>query len=416
MANDTISPLIQAIAEIIESDDLSHTTAPILRSKLESKFGLNKDSLSAHRDLVSSLMNDYINTNLKQSEMDDLDLWLKENIDEEESDDNHNHNRKRKDRKSKTNQKHKDPIGIMHLDFSKAGNSKYWDFYTDPHGRKYSIMLNQTDINFGVRGHNKFYAIQLLEHKEGNLYKLVIKWGRVGTRGQSSEDMMDSKSVAIDKFRKKFKDKTKNEWGTRKFVAVKGKYVPVAMQEGSADEEDSEDDAQQSDIEMDDDGGKDGNDGVPLPTVNNDVVKMLKLIFSKQLQQDTVKALDYDINNAPLGQLGAKQITKGYNILRKISDLINDGALKHHDKLSLLTKLSVLHPLYYVDYKRSALIHGLHQFIDHQPSLCALTTQSVLHDDPAQLRRAITSDYKRNQKITSRTRFDRSTSSNGCHQ
>ena len=272
--------------------------------------------------------------------MDDLDLWLKENIDEEDPDDNHN--RKKKKGRGSANANQDGPIGIMHIDYSKADNSKFWDIYSDPNGTKYSIMLNQTDINYGVRGHNKFYAIQLLEHKEGNLFKLVIKWGRVGTKGSTSEDMSDSKALSVAKFEKKFKDKTKNDWGTRKFVAVKGKYMPIHIQDGNDGEEEDGSDPQ-SDVEMDDD--EKGNDTVPLPTVDDDVVKMLKLIFSKQLQNDTVKALNYDLN-APLGQLGAGQIKKGYNILRKISDLINGGALRNHKKIGELTKLRFPHISY----------------------------------------------------------------------
>ena len=70
--------LSQAIAVILDSDDLSSTTASSLRSKLESKFDLDEGTLTNHRDLISSLMSEYIdsNLNLKQTEMDELDKYL----------------------------------------------------------------------------------------------------------------------------------------------------------------------------------------------------------------------------------------------------------------------------------------------------------------------------------------------------
>ena len=327
--------LIQAIAEILDSDDLSSITASILRSKLENKFQLNQDSLKAHRDTISSLMNKHIDANLKQTDMDDLDKYLEENIDnnnDSDSDIDPNHNNRKRSKKSKSNKKShsnknknkkKNEIGIMDIDYSDPSNSRFYDIFTDENNIKYSIMLNQTDINYGVRGHNKFYAIQLFEHKNRGLYKFVVKWGRVGARAQTTEDMLDSKIMAIEKFKKKFKDKTKNEFGTKHFKAVKGKYVPIAIATNDSDDEStlqSDDDMKLSQNEDDNDNDDETQEIIPSE-LNSSLVRILKLIFSKQLQQDTAKEFDYDLNS-PLGQLRASQINKGYGVLCKINDIL----------------------------------------------------------------------------------------------
>jgi hypothetical protein len=44
-------------------------------------------------------------------------------------------------------------------------------------GTVFASMLNQVDIAFGVKGHNKFYFIQLLTNDKA--WNLFTKWGRV---------------------------------------------------------------------------------------------------------------------------------------------------------------------------------------------------------------------------------------------
>ena len=41
-------------------------------------------------------------------------------------------------------------------------------------------MLNLTDISYGVRGHNKFYQIQVLTKDDA--FYLFTRWGRVGAK------------------------------------------------------------------------------------------------------------------------------------------------------------------------------------------------------------------------------------------
>lgn len=79
----------------------------------------------------------------------------------------------------------------------------------------YDVMLNQTDISHGTLGHNKYYVLQLIqvvqsEEKRTTLrrskkakvvpYKIINRWGRVGTSGKSQiEDYysLDAAKVKI---------------------------------------------------------------------------------------------------------------------------------------------------------------------------------------------------------------------------
>eukprot|EP00484_Ammonia_sp_Unknown_P027266 CAMPEP_0197024856 /NCGR_PEP_ID=MMETSP1384-20130603/5334_1 /TAXON_ID=29189 /ORGANISM="Ammonia sp." /LENGTH=655 /DNA_ID=CAMNT_0042453313 /DNA_START=54 /DNA_END=2021 /DNA_ORIENTATION=- len=365
--------LKQTIQDILDSGDLSSITASTLRSTLETKFNLNEGDLSAHRDVISSLMDECINSSLKQTDMDDLDRYLAETVEDDDDaeedseqlmDSNHNNKNKNKNQaksnnsKSKSRASNKHEMEIMDINYSDPSNSKLYHLFVDDNNIKYSIMLNQTDISYNVRGHNKFYAIQLLEHKQRGQYKLVCKWGRVGAKAQKSEQVFDAQSTAVAAFKKKFRDKTKNEWGTPRFQAVKGKYIPIGLQtnEESPDvdididdnpDDDDDDDEKEEPV---DDGEQDGNgmeqddeemadnQEVPDSQLEAALIRILKLIFSKQLQCDTAKEFDFDLHRMPLGQLSTSQINKGYNVLCKLNDVLVDQSQRNNmNKVSQLT-------------------------------------------------------------------------------
>jgi poly [ADP-ribose] polymerase len=103
-------------------------------------------------------------------------------------------------------------------------------------------MLNQTDISYGVKGHNKFYVIQALEDDSGGRFYVFTRWGRVGVPGQNKLESFGSSSQAISNFEKKFKDKTKNSWSDRaNFEHVDGKYDLIDMDYGNDDAQEDED-------------------------------------------------------------------------------------------------------------------------------------------------------------------------------
>ncbi|KAB7502845.1 Poly [ADP-ribose] polymerase 3 [Armadillidium nasatum] len=86
-------------------------------------------------------------------------------------------------------------------------------------------MLNQTNIG---NNNNKFYVIQI--GKEKSNFILFTKWGRVGESGLHKCESFAKVEDAINQFKKKFKEKTKNEWEKREnFVPSKGKYTLIEI-------------------------------------------------------------------------------------------------------------------------------------------------------------------------------------------
>ena len=78
----------------------------------------------------------------------------------------------------------------------------------------YNVMLNLTDISYGVKGHNKFYQIWI--SKRNGKFILNTKWGRVGAKNpQSKMQEYDSKIEVVRDFKKQFWKKTLNEWDDR---------------------------------------------------------------------------------------------------------------------------------------------------------------------------------------------------------
>jgi poly [ADP-ribose] polymerase len=95
-------------------------------------------------------------------------------------------------------------------------------------GVHWDAMLNQTNLK---NNNNKFYLLQLLKDNKTGHYSTWFRWGRVGKTGQhQSTPFKADLESAKDSFRKKFHDKTHNEWEEREsFVKKAGKYDMLAM-------------------------------------------------------------------------------------------------------------------------------------------------------------------------------------------
>uniref|UniRef100_A0A1A8IMU4 Poly [ADP-ribose] polymerase n=1 Tax=Nothobranchius kuhntae TaxID=321403 RepID=A0A1A8IMU4_NOTKU len=172
----------------------------------------------------------------------------------------------------------------------------------------YDVMLNQTNLQFN---NNKYYLIQLLEDDSSKGYSVWMRWGRVGKVGQNSlvacgGDLLKAK----DLFKKKFADKTKNEWEHRgTFEKVAGKYDMVFM-----------------DYSMD---GKEENqivvDSAPKrkpSQLDLKVQSLLELICDLKAMEECVLEMKFDIKKAPLGKLTSEQIRAGYAALKRIEDCL----------------------------------------------------------------------------------------------
>jgi predicted DNA-binding WGR domain protein len=103
-----------------------------------------------------------------------------------------------------------------------------WKVCPEPKsGLPLAFTLNQTDLSYGVKGHNKFYIGQLLCSPDHARFVVFFKWGRVGAANpQSSTAHFSDLATALKAFARKFRDKTKNDWAERaRFKKVAGQYM-----------------------------------------------------------------------------------------------------------------------------------------------------------------------------------------------
>ncbi|KAL2091559.1 hypothetical protein ACEWY4_013822 [Coilia grayii] len=180
----------------------------------------------------------------------------------------------------------------------------------------YDCMLNQTNIG---NNNNKFYVIQVLT--SGKSYYCWTRWGRVGEVGSSKLfGPFKSVDVAIKEFEKKFKDKTKNNWSDRQdFVTHAGKYTLIEV--------DGDEDAEVK-VKVDTvDGPKPNASNNVLPcTLDVSTQKLIELIFSKQMFQEAMEAMNLDIKKMPLGKLSKSQIAKGFEVIEEIEEAVKSGS------------------------------------------------------------------------------------------
>uniref|UniRef100_UPI001ED80A29 poly [ADP-ribose] polymerase 2 n=1 Tax=Scatophagus argus TaxID=75038 RepID=UPI001ED80A29 len=175
-------------------------------------------------------------------------------------------------------------------------------------GDVYDVMLNQTNLQFN---NNKYYLMQLLEDDSSKAYSVWFRWGRVGKVGQNSltgcgGDLLKAKDI----FKKKFFDKTKNEWEHRaSFDKVAGKYDMVFMDYSTNEEEEKQS----------------TEDAAPKKRTSKLDVKiqsLLELICDLKAMEECVLEMKFDTRKAPLGKLTSEQIRAGYTALKKIEDCL----------------------------------------------------------------------------------------------
>ncbi|XP_047446376.1 poly [ADP-ribose] polymerase 2 isoform X2 [Mugil cephalus] len=176
----------------------------------------------------------------------------------------------------------------------------------------YDVMLNQTNLQYN---NNKYYLIQLLEDDGSKGYSVWMRWGRVGKVGQSSltacgGDLLKAKNV----FKKKFLDKTKNEWENREtFEKVNGKYDMVFMDYNTNEKEEN-----QTTV-----------DAAPKKNpskLDAKIQSLLELICDLKAMEECVLEMKFDIKKAPLGKLTSEQIRAGYMALKSIEECLKRKA------------------------------------------------------------------------------------------
>ncbi|VBB74967.1 Putative poly [ADP-ribose] polymerase 2 [Podospora comata] len=189
--------------------------------------------------------------------------------------------------------------------------------YIDADGVIYDASLNQTNAS---NNNNKFYRIQLLVDPQG-VYRTWTRWGRVGDHGQTQVPATGSLAEAMKQFEKKFKDKSGIAWANRGDNPKPGKYAFVERNyEDDSDDEDAAEDESKDKTRADD-------WTPPKCSLDPAVQHLLELIFNQQYFANTMSDLNYDANKLPLGKLSKATITRGFQSLKDLSELLDDNTL-----------------------------------------------------------------------------------------
>ncbi|KAJ4458348.1 putative polymerase family [Paratrimastix pyriformis] len=191
-------------------------------------------------------------------------------------------------------------------------------------GTIWQAMLNQADI---AENHNKFYRIELIQDDTSGAYFVWNRWGRVGFAGQNKLFQHSSLGGAKDDFKKKYKQKTGNEWGAKKFVRKTNKYFPIEIDYGAAEDEDE---AQ----EKKDKKPKE-KPVIPPSQLPEAVQALIRLIADVRAMEAYMAEMDIDVERFPLGRLTKRHIREGYEILKRIAE-----AIKGRSDRDDLTELS----------------------------------------------------------------------------
>ncbi|CAF3811477.1 unnamed protein product [Rotaria socialis] len=191
----------------------------------------------------------------------------------------------------------------------------------------YDAMLNQTNIG---ANNNKFYVIQALT--QASKYYTWTRWGRVGESGNSQMfGPFASSDKAIQQFKSKFKDKTKNGWDNRSdFKKVAGKYDLIDVA-GDGDDEDDQEKAPTSKSTTVE--GKDGT-VYAASKLDNATQSLIRLIFDTDMFKDALKTYDIDVKKMPLGKLSKSQIAKGFEILEELEAVMENKKKGTYDEIS----------------------------------------------------------------------------------
>ncbi|KAK3325101.1 poly-ribose polymerase-like protein [Apodospora peruviana] len=191
--------------------------------------------------------------------------------------------------------------------------------YIDDSGIVYDASLNQTNAS---NNNNKFYRIQLLVDSSGT-YRTWTRWGRVGERGQTATVGEGSLDGAMRQFEKKFRDKSGLSWAQRGDNPKPGKYAFVERSYTVDSDEEDDDDEKAVAIR-----GKKADDWKPPTcTLHPAVQRLMQLIFNQQFFNATMTSLNYDANKLPLGKLSKATITRGFQALKDLSNLLDDNSL-----------------------------------------------------------------------------------------
>ncbi|KAH9119295.1 hypothetical protein LEN26_008482 [Aphanomyces euteiches] len=196
--------------------------------------------------------------------------------------------------------------------------------------RDYDVMLNQVNIT-ATTSNNKFYRIQLIQTSPST-WDIFTRWGRVGEDGKYKRWCPTSDlNSAINVFKQKFHDKTKNNWEDRKKFRHKQGYYEIVELDLSAGVP-----AEKIHRQI-------GDDSVPS-TLAPPTQKLIQMIFDKDMFKNELVRMNLDPKRMPLGTLSIKQIQKGVAILDDLQASLDGGNSRASTLQTLSAKFYQLIP------------------------------------------------------------------------
>ncbi|EXB33507.1 Poly [ADP-ribose] polymerase 2 [Morus notabilis] len=187
----------------------------------------------------------------------------------------------------------------------------------------YDAMLNQTNVG---DNNNKFYVIQALESDDGSRFMVYNRWGRVGVKGQNNiQGPYTSRESAIHEFEQKFYAKTKNHWSNRKeFVSYPKSYTWLEMDYNENKEDSTVKEQPISALQAKPQNTK----------LEQRVAKFISLICNVSMMKQQMMEIGYNADKLPLGKLSKSTILKGYEVLKRIADVIGQSDRRTLEQLS----------------------------------------------------------------------------------
>ncbi|WJX13669.1 NAD(+) ADP-ribosyltransferase [Trifolium repens] len=190
-------------------------------------------------------------------------------------------------------------------------------------GEIYDAVLNQTNVG---DNNNKFYIIQVLESDDVGKFLVYNRWGRVGIKGQDKlHGPYSSRESAIKEFEQKFLAKTKNAWSDRNnFVFHPKSYVWLEMDYSSKEKEATVTESPGHALRKQ-----------PMESkLEPRIAKFISLVCNLNMMNQQMMEIGYNANKLPLGKLSKSTILKGYNVLKRLADVIDNFDRKALEQLS----------------------------------------------------------------------------------
>ncbi|KDO87189.1 hypothetical protein CISIN_1g043135mg, partial [Citrus sinensis] len=165
----------------------------------------------------------------------------------------------------------------------------------------YDARLNQTNIEDNS---NDFYVIQLLESDGGGECMVYDRWGRVGVKGQDTIfGPYNLQDTAINEFEQKWQFTSYPKC----YTWLERDYSANQTEESVVHEKpDSTINIQPQNTKLE-------------PRV----AKFLSLICNISMMKQVMMEIGYNANKLPLGTLSKSTILKGYDVLKRIADVIH---------------------------------------------------------------------------------------------